>query len=319
MQRSVTYNATIVERIDLTPHLAIFRIKPDAGWASDAGAEFPDFEGGQYAVLGLNNMADPDKGSVLRPYSIASPPEEKRYLEFYMRYVDQPESKNPFTHLLWKLGPGDRIHLGRRITGHFTMSNTVGEHDPRLKLFVAAGTGIAPFVSILASCIHRGLDPRQFAVLHGVSRPNDLAYRDEIEAIFNRLPSRYNPTVSREHEAGEWKGRLGRVETFFDSDQLSVLEERLHLPKGELLPARVVVFACGLYGTIHNTLVRLLRRGFVPNDKRIRDALGLNDQPASLFFEQYDKAPVLNIDNQAEMEKLLAETPFINQFRARHG
>jgi len=143
MGKPLEYNATLLERLDLTDKLSILRVRPDPDWGAEADGQIPDFEGGQYAVLGLNNAAAPEKGSVQRAYSIASPPEEKRWLEFYIRFVDQPASDNPLTHLLWELKAGERLYLGRKITGHFTLAKTVGTEDPRLKVFVAAGTGLA--------------------------------------------------------------------------------------------------------------------------------------------------------------------------------
>jgi ferredoxin--NADP+ reductase len=319
MAKPVEYNAILLDRIDLTEKLAIFRVKPDPTWGPAGDGQIPEFEGGQYAVLGLTNERDPDKGAVLRPYSISSPPEEKRFLEFYIRYVDKPASESPLTHLLWKLKPGDRLHLGRRITGHFTLAKTVGPDDPRLKVFVAAGTGLAPFVSIVLSYLRRGASPGQFAILHGARLPEELGYREDLQRIFRELPSRYLPTVTdRSICSGEnpcWAGDIGRVETFFDDEKLSLVEARLGLEEGELTPQRAVVYICGLYGTIHNTLVRLLARGFVPNDRAIRQGLGLHDEPASLFFEKYDDVPILDVSNKAEMEKLLAETPFASRLK----
>jgi len=308
--KSLEYNAVLVERIDLTDKLAIFRVKPDEGWGTDKSGRIPDFEGGQYVVLGLINRHDPAKGAVLRPYSIASPPEEKRYLEFYVRFVERPLSDNPLTHLLWRLQPGDRLHLGHRITGHFTLANTVGPDDPRLKVFVAAGTGLAPFLSIVLSYLRRGVPPSHFVILHGAREPRDLGYRDDLRRIFDALPQRYLPTISQPGRSPDWSGEIGRVETFFDDEKLSALEARLGFKEGDLTPERAVVYVCGLYGTIHNTLVRLLRRGFVPNDRLIRKGLSLMDRPASLFFEKYDDAPILDPSNKEEMTRLLAETPF---------
>ena len=230
MSKPVEYNARLTERIDLTDKLAIFRIQPDPSWGQDG--QVPDFEGGQYAVLGLNNTRQPEKGAVLRPYSIASPPEEKRWLEFYVRYVDRPESDNPLTHLLWDLKAGDPLHLGKKITGHFTLAKTLAPGDPRLKVFVAAGTGLAPFVSIILSYLRRGADPSQFAVLHGVRHPQDLGYRDELRIIFDQLPKRYAPTVSGSQPPTQWQGDRGRVETFFDDEKLGELEQRLGLEPG---------------------------------------------------------------------------------------
>jgi hypothetical protein len=54
-------------------------------------------------------------------------------------------------------------------------------------------------------------------------------------------------------------------------------------------------------------LVRLIDRGFIPQAKVIRDALGVPaDVSASLFFELYDSTPVIDIDNPAVVEPLRA-------------
>lgn len=308
MAKSLQYNAVLHERIDLNEKLAIFRIRPDETWGGENKGQIPDFEGGQYLALGLNNEKAPEKGAVLRSYSIASPPEEKRFLEFYIRYVDRPATENPLTHLLWALKPGDPVYLGPRITGHFTLAKTVGSEDPRLKVFVAAGTGLAPFISIILSYLRRGVPPTHFAILHGARQPQDLGYREDLQRVFREVPQRYLPTVSDEPKG--WTGEIGRVETFFDAEKLSDVEARLGLQEGELTPQNAVVYICGLYGTIHNTLRRLLCRGFVPNDPTIRKGLRLSEHTPSLFFEKYDDAPILDISNTEEMEKLLAETPF---------
>lgn len=315
MPKTIEYNATLVERIDLTEKLAIFRIRPDEDWSGARGGQvIPDFEGGQYLVIGLNNEQEPEKGAVLRPYSICSPPEEKRWMEFYVRRVDYPTTDNPLTHLLFELKPGDRCHLGRKITGHFTLERTVGIEDPRLRVFVAAGTGLAPFVSILLSQLRKGASPKQFAILHGARYQHDFGYKQDFQRLFQELPKRYLPTVSDERPDEDLVG-FGRVETFFDAEKLTTLEGRLGFGEGELTPERAVVYICGFYGTIHNTLVNLLTRGFVPNDRRIRKALGLEDEPPSLFFEQYDDAPILDVQNREEMERLLEDTPFADRVR----
>ena len=146
MPKPLLHNATLLERTDLAPTLAVFRIRADQvpplaeAW----------FEPGQYVALGLNHDA-PELSSEQRAFSMASEPEERRWLEFYIRWVARPETNHPFTHLLWRMGPGERIHVGRRCTGRFTLRQTVGPDDPRIKFFVAAGTGLAPFMSIIRS------------------------------------------------------------------------------------------------------------------------------------------------------------------------
>lgn len=304
MPKILEYNATVVDRIDLTPSLALFRVLPDNLPAPGD----PWFEGGQYVTLGLNGELDGKPASVQRAYSIASEPEERRWLEFYIRRVSTPESRMPLTHLMWNLKAGDRIYMGKKIVGHFTLEHTIGHDDARLKLFVAAGTGLAPFVSILKSYLAQGKSDRvlsDFAVLHGASHAHDLGYRDDLERVFRETKRRYLPTVSRPGDNPDWGGDVGRVETFFDDEKLDVLEGRIGFRPGELTAERAVVFICGLRGTIAETVCRLIRRGFVPDDRKIRRVLDIpKEVPASMFFEQYDTTPIIDPTEATLIEKL---------------
>src|SRR6185295_3722738 len=106
-------------------------------------AKQPWFTAGQYCVIGLNNPQRPTSVSVRRAMSIASAPEADGPTEFYIRRVDTPESENPLTHLLWSLGAGERIYMRAVAAGSFTVKDTVGVDDPRIRVMVAAGTGSA--------------------------------------------------------------------------------------------------------------------------------------------------------------------------------
>ncbi len=56
---------------------------------------------------------------------------------------------------------------------------------------------------------------------------------------------------------------------------------------------------CGLQGTIANTLTALFHRGFVPADRRMRREFGVPaDCGPSIFFEQYDTTPILDLKNE---------------------
>lgn len=302
MPAALDYNATLVEREDLSDALAIFKVKPDEpvsgrGW----------FVPGQYMVLGLNNEAKPELGSVRRPMSIASSPQQTDTIDFYIRYVAHPESDNPLTHLLWAAKSGDRIYARVRPTGHFTVRHCVGESDDRLKVFVAAGTGLAPFLSQVESevALDPGVSLAGSAILHGASYPNELGYRERLEQLARDNWLRYLPTISRPKQAPQWSGDSGRVEDFFRPQRLEALEAALGLDAGQFCPERVAVFICGLNGTIATTIERLLPRGFVPDNRRFRKALELaEDTPASVFFEQYDSTPIVDVRNEDEVRRL---------------
>jgi ferredoxin-NADP reductase len=293
MAKLLEYNATLVERVDLTDALAIFRLQPDQPPASR-----PWFVAGQYCVIGANNTLRPELGSVRRSMSIASSPEDDGPVEFYIRFVNKPDSENPLTHLLWKMKAGDRLYMRVVAAGVFTIHDTIGADDPRMRVMVAAGTGSAPFVSMVRSEVRRNpaADLSKWVLLHGASYPADLGYRDELTTICQRNRLLYWGTVSRPKAAPTWNGDTGRVEAFFDPTRIGELESRLGLPAGGLTPNNAVIYICGLTGTIAGTIVPLIDRGFVPDFKRIRETLGVPSHvKASVFYEQYDTEPVINI------------------------
>lgn len=314
MAKLLEYNATLIERVDHEPTLASFRVKPDEvlGKRDEAGRWFIP---GQYVTIGMNREIvegedDPRPPSVRRPMSIVSAPEEGDVLEFYIRYVSHPESDLPLTHVMWPIKEGDRMYARAVATGKFTLADTVGEDDGRLKVLLAAGTGLAPFISIARSRILRDPSARldDLAILHGASYATGLGYRAELERMVAEHGLKYVPTVSRPKEVAGWTGMAGRAEALVGPDLIAKTESELGLPPGGLRPDRAVVLICGLNGTIANCITNLAGRGFVPDNKKLRRVLEVPEgTPASIFWEQYDTEPVLDYKDEALMADLRSQ------------
>jgi ferredoxin--NADP+ reductase len=206
-------NATIVARHDLTPAVARFTIRPDEGPTA--------FRPGQYLAVGM----DIEGRFVQRPYSSASPAGSRDH-EFLVRHV----ASGAFTPHLWRLAIGDRVRLGRP-KGIFTLI----DDDPRTHLFMATGTGLAPFMSMLEAIGSRPLPPRSI-VLHGVAHVGELAYRDRLEGRASDGLA-YVPVVSRPGAPGNegWTGHTGHI------------GEALHdlFVRGIVQPAGTVAYLCG--------------------------------------------------------------------------
>ena len=184
-RRVLAPNATLVTRIDLTPSVARFRVRPDAG--------MPPFEPGQYFALGL----EVDGRFLQRPYSTAS-----------------ASAAIGATRAARIAGAaGDRIWIGPP-KGLFTLR----PGDKRAHLFVSSGTGLAPFISMADALLRSGPDPRVI-VVHGASYVSELAYRDRLEtwAAGGRLV--YVPTISRPSDPANdgWSGETGRAEAILAS------------------------------------------------------------------------------------------------------
>jgi ferredoxin--NADP+ reductase len=189
-------NATLVERIDLTADLAVFRIAPQTKL---------DFIPGQFATLALEQSGR----LVQRPYSIVSAPHEP-LLEFFIELV-------PFgllTPLLWELKPGDTLMVRDQAAGTFWLDTRSGlaRH-----MMLATVTGVAPFVSMLRAHAFMltsdlGADLR-FLLLHAASHSHEFGfYRDELAELGQQGWLTYVDTVSRPSDNPDWEGEVGRVE-----------------------------------------------------------------------------------------------------------
>jgi ferredoxin--NADP+ reductase len=196
MSASNFYRADLVERVNFTDDLAMFRFRPEA--------EFT-FKPGQYATLAVEH----DGKLIQRPYSIVSSPYE-RFLEFFIELVQQGE----LTPRLWELKQGDNVLVRNRIVGAFVLDDKAGM---KRHAMAATVTGIAPYVSMIRT--HRmdldrgGKVEHQFAVVQGASRAGEFGiYKAELDEIARQGWVHYVATVSRPWECPDWKGESGRVE-----------------------------------------------------------------------------------------------------------
>jgi len=256
------YNATLIERRGLNEDLAIVRVRPDSG-------EVPDFRPGQYTLVGLvrndQKRANGKPRLLRRAYSIASSPQEKDALEFYLVRVRDGQ----LTPGLWSVPEGGRLWVDARAHGHFILEEVPPERD---LVLVATGTGLAPYISLLRAQRGQGRW-RHLVLLHGVRREDDLGYRDEIEAARREDPSiHYLPICSREPDGSDWSGLRGRVQNVLAPD---AFQRHTGL---DLDPARCYVFLCGHPEMIRTTSEQLTDQGFVARSK---------DDIGSMHFERY--------------------------------
>ena len=201
--------------------------------------------------------------------------------------------------------------MRNRPAGKFTVEDTIGVDDTRTWIYVAAGTGLAPFTSIVFDDAHQAPDAAlgRHVIMHGSSYDHELGYRGELEGLAETRGLKYLPTVSRPQHCPDWTGATGRVEDFFMADRLADTEARMGMATGNLTPDNCAIFICGLNGTIQQTIERLLPRGFIPDNRRIKRALGLEERTSSIFFEQYDNEPIVNIKDPDEVARLKALLP----------
>ena len=254
----------------LKDDLMVCRLVPD-------NVPVPEYNAGQYIIIGMPN---PEEGNrvVRRAYSIASHPENRDYVELYIRWVRKP-LPGRLTTQLFKANVGDTITwmspTGKDLEINETLHN--GEKDNRRIVCIGGGTGLAPFVCFGQHLYATG-DKREVVVLHGASYTDELGYRDLFTELENKSLDlgkdkwnfMYRASISRPNENPGWNGHVGRVESFLkpSDDGTSALEEIV----GEKITRdNTIFYICGWQGTIDGAMNYLSPKGFVTNRKARSD------------------------------------------------
>ena len=169
------------------------------------------FTPGQFLRLGVNRIlaGKPDE-IAWRAYSVVSA-DYAEHLEFFSIVVPGGE----FTSELVRLQPGDTVHVDRQPFGFLTTARFQGGSELWL---LSSGTGLAPFLSILA-------DPQvwqqydRIVLVHCVRESRELVYQDLIHGFthdpllselckFHDNHLIYIPVVTREPSFGGLHKRL---------------------------------------------------------------------------------------------------------------
>jgi ferredoxin/flavodoxin---NADP+ reductase len=249
--RQRRYNGTITWLRKPHSELLVTRVKPDF--------PIPAHRAGQYCSLGLGNweprvpgcqaenLKPGDEARVVRrAYSISHPvlddtgslvdPARADYLEFYIALVREgPDPSKPpaLTPRLFMLREGDRLNIGEKIAGHYTLE-PVKPGDTVLLL--GTGTGEAPHNYLAWELFRTGHTGK---ILHAccVRMRRDLAYYDTHQRLMAQYPNyQYLALTTREADT---LGNKVYIQDLITSGQLEAkLGEKLD-------PARTHVYLCG--------------------------------------------------------------------------
>jgi NAD(P)H-flavin reductase len=199
--RASKYTAVVKEVFDVAPEPpATYLIR----FTIDGQPGVFYFQPGQF----MSVFAEKEGKSISRPYSIASSPEEKERLELVIKVVEGGFMSN----YLHTVAPGTKLKVIGPL-GRFILL----EPPERDILFVATGTGVAPFISMLGHIFAMGYDV-DVHLAFGVRYVHDLVYQDLLGKWAQRHPNFHlYTTVSRPGDSG-WKGRVGYVEKVIDEE-----------------------------------------------------------------------------------------------------
>jgi ferredoxin-NADP reductase len=167
----------VADVIDETSTTKTFRLVSPSGY-------LPPFLAGQYIALFLT------VGNITtsRPYSISSPPNQIGHWDITVRRVDDGLVSN---YLLDNVKPGDAIETSGP-EGHFYYNPLF--HHP-VQVFLAGGSGITPFMSMIREIVGCGLD-RTVHLFFGNRSTDDMLFHDRLTEMAERHPNiNYHPVI----------------------------------------------------------------------------------------------------------------------------
>jgi len=181
----------VTDIIQETPSAKTFRL-------ASVGGYLPPFRAGQYVnwEVAIGNV------KTGRAFSISSPPHQRGFYEITVRKME-PGFVSPY--LVDTVKAGDE----------FSISGPAGffYHEPLTDgkdlVFIAGGSGVTPFRSIIREVTERSLD-MNIRLIYGTRITGDVIFGDELSAIADRHKNvRYELVVS-EPEPG-YKGTTGFI------------------------------------------------------------------------------------------------------------
>lgn len=175
-----------------TPDTATFTFR------APSGAWF-DYEPGQFITLDLPVPG----GNVQRSYTISSSP--SRPLSISLTVKAQADSVGT-RWMLDRLTPGMRLRAWGPV-GVFSSHR----HPARKYLFISAGSGITPMMSMTTWAWDSGAST-DIVFVHAARTPADIIFRERLELMAARMPDlqlRY--TVSQPDPFTAWAGYMGRL------------------------------------------------------------------------------------------------------------
>jgi ferredoxin-NADP reductase len=163
------------------------------------GDQLFEFEAGQFLTLKL----DIDGTPVNRCYTISSPPTRPNRLAITVKRVVGGKVSN-WVHDT--IVPGSKVSVLAPL-GAFTLA-----HKPAEKLlFLSAGSGITPLMSMLRTLYDLGSDA-DVVFLHSARTPSDIVFRSELAAIETLMPNlRVVHICEADYPSERWGGMRGRI------------------------------------------------------------------------------------------------------------
>jgi Na+-transporting NADH:ubiquinone oxidoreductase, subunit NqrF len=199
-----------------------------------------DFTAGQFVQV--RSQPYDGKEAVLRNFSIASSPSDKKHIDLMVRRVPAGICT---TWIFDHLKEGEMVYFSAPY-GDFKLSNASAH-----VLFIAGGSGMGPIWSMLNDMKEKGTSRKAWYFFGALTR-RDLFLTDELIGLQKELPGfTFVPALSNEPAGSDWKGERGLI-----TDVVS-----RYFPDCSEFEA----YVCGSPGMIDACLKVLVKNGMAEN------------------------------------------------------
>ncbi len=182
---------TIVELFTTAKDVDVLRLK-----ATDNTTL--SFDPGMFVML---IYKDPASGAdISRAFSLASSPDSET-IDFIVAMIH-----GQFTSKLDVAKVGDTLY----VTGPYGQFKFDANKDKKV-LFLAGGTGLAPFISMLRM-IHEKKLQIDINLVYSIKHPDEIILKEELDMYVKKLGMNMTITVTREDGAESWTGEKGHID-----------------------------------------------------------------------------------------------------------
>jgi NAD(P)H-flavin reductase len=185
----------LIKKVDETPEVLTVMFQPDDGVAMA-------FDPGMFIMI--SGIDSAGKRYVARSFSIASDPAEA-VMELYIVKKSHAGTSIEHTSHFVESKLGDRYYI-KGPYGQFRFN----PRENKKVLFVAGGTGLAPFISMLRQIKNTGTG-NDVDLLYSIKYPTEIIRKAELEGYAKEIGLKTTITVTRPAPDDGWSGEKGHI------------------------------------------------------------------------------------------------------------
>ncbi len=189
----------LVEKIDETPEVEVVRFK------STDGQKLQFYPGMFVMIYGVDKTSG--KPALAKAFSIASIPDSDELELFIVKNPGHTAASAGHISYFMDAQVGSAFYIRGDPQGQFRFDPSVNTKV----LFLAGGTGLAPFMSMLRFIREKDF-PIDVCLLYSIKYPTEVICRQELDDMGKALDLKTVITVTRPQEGEQWTGETGHID-----------------------------------------------------------------------------------------------------------